>query len=76
MAAKPTPFPPPFSLPLPFRQPAWFLMVGGNRRFKLALTEKDDEFSDELRDDCEVRGDGEKRRERWGGEEDGGGGGG
>ena len=43
-------------LPLPFLQPAWFLMVGGDRSFKLALTEKDEEFSDELREDCEVRG--------------------
>ena len=43
-------------LPLPFLQPAWFLMVGGDRSFKLALTEKDKEFSDELRKDCEVRG--------------------
>ena len=35
-------------------------MVGGDRSFKLALTEKDKEFSDELREDCEVKGDGEK----------------
>ena len=42
---------------LPFLQPAWFLMVGGDRSFKLALTEKDEEFSDELRADCEVKGD-------------------
>ena len=42
---------------LPFLQPAWFLMVGGDRSFKLALTEKDEEFSDELRTDCEVKGD-------------------
>ena len=48
----------PLSLPLPFLQPAWFLMVGGDRSFKLALTEKDEEFSDELREDCEVKGDG------------------
>ena len=33
-------------------------MVGGERSFKLALTEKDKEFSDELREDCEVRGRG------------------
>ena len=46
------------SLSLPFRQPAWFLMVGGDRSFKLALTEKDEEFSDELREDCEVKRDG------------------
>ena len=26
----------------------------------MALTEKDEEFSDELREDCEVSGDGEK----------------
>ena len=45
-------------LPLPFLQPAWFLMVGGDRSFKLALTEKDEEFSDELREDYEVKGDG------------------
>ena len=31
-------------------------MVGGDRSFKLALTEMDEEFSDELREDCEVRG--------------------
>ena len=31
-------------------------MVGGDRSFKLALIEKDEEFSDELREDCEVRG--------------------
>ena len=43
---------------LPFLQPAWFLLVGGDRSFKLALTEKDEEFSDELRKDCEVKGDG------------------
>ena len=45
-------------LPLPFLQPAWFLMDGGDRSFKLALTEKNEEFSDELREDCEVKGDG------------------
>ena len=45
-------------LPLSFLQPAWFLMVGGDRSFTLALTEKDEKFSDELRDDCEVKGDG------------------
>ena len=45
-------------LPFPFLQPAWVLMVGGDRSFKLALTEKDEEFSDELRKDCEVKGDG------------------
>jgi len=33
-------------------------MVGGDRSFKLALTENDEEFSDELREDCEVKGDG------------------
>ena len=50
---------PPSSLSpsLPFLQPAWFLMVGGDRSFKLALTEKDEEFSDELIADCEVKGD-------------------
>ena len=41
---------------LHFLQPAWFLMVGGDRNFKLALIEKDKEFSDEQREDCEVRG--------------------
>ena len=40
-----------------FLQPAWFLMVGGDRNFKLALKEEDEEFSDELREDCEVRGE-------------------
>ena len=39
------------------QEPAWFLMVGGDRSFKLALTEKDEEFSDELRADCEVHPD-------------------
>ena len=34
-------------------------MVGGDRSFKLALTEKDKEFFDKLREDCEVSGDGE-----------------
>ena len=61
MAVKPTHFPPLFLLPLPFLQPGWFLMVEGDKRFK--LTGKDEEFSDELRDDSKVRGDGEKRRE-------------
>ena len=44
------------SLPpsLPFLQPAWFLMVGGDQSFRLALTEKD-EFFNKLREDCEVR---------------------
>ena len=37
-------------------------MVGGDRSFKLALKEEDDEFSDELREDCEVRGEGEEGR--------------
>ena len=68
----------PLSLFLPllslfcFLQPAWFLMVGGDRSFKLALKEEDEEFSDELREDCEVRGErkrGEGGREsqslRW-----------
>ena len=31
-------------------------MVRGDTSFKLALTENDEEFSDELREDCEVRG--------------------
>ena len=51
-------FLPSLSLPLLFLQPTWFLMVGGDRSFKLALTEKNEEFSDELREDCEVKGDG------------------
>ena len=38
-------------------------MVGGDRSFKLALKEEDEEFSDELREDCEVRGEGEKGEE-------------
>ena len=67
------PFPslsPSLSLPLllspslHFLQPAWFLMVGGDRSFKLALTEKDEEFSDELRKDCEVKGDGQRESKR------------
>ena len=37
-------------------------MVGGDRSFKLALKEEDEEFSDELREDCEVRGEEGKRR--------------
>ena len=41
-------------LPLPSLQPVWFLRVGGDRSFKLALIEKNEEFSDELREDCEV----------------------
>ena len=45
-----------------FSQPAWFLMVGGDRSFKLALTEKDEVFSDELREGCEVRGREEEGR--------------
>ena len=63
----PFPPPPPLSLPpsLHFLQPAWFLMVGGDRSFKLALIEKDKEFSDELREDCEVRGM-ERERGAWG----------
>ena len=56
----------PSSLSLPFLQPAWFLMVGGDWSFKLALTEKDEEFSNELREDSEVRG-----MERTGGEREG-----
>ena len=44
-------------LPLPLLlSAASFLMVGGDRGFKLALTEKDEEFSDELREDCVVKG--------------------
>ena len=50
-------------LPPSFLQPAWFLMVGGDRSFKLALKEEDKEFSDELREDCEVRGEGGEGRE-------------
>ena len=61
MAARFTPFLP-LSLPIPFLQPAWFLMVGGDRSFK--LTEKDEEFSDELRKDCEVKGLGRWREGR------------
>ena len=49
--------PPSFSLSC-FLQPAWFLMVGGDRSFKLALKEEDEELSDELKRDCEVRGEG------------------
>ena len=56
------PISPSSSLPLLslfcFLQPAWFLMVGGDRSFKLALKEEDDELSDELKEDCEVRGEG------------------
>ena len=44
-------------------------MVGGDRSFKLALIEKDKEFSDELREDCEVRG--MERSGRGGGGEGG-----
>ena len=62
------PFPPSL-LPRPFLQPAWFLMVGGDRSFKLALTEKVKGFSNELREDCEVRG-----MEQSGGEREGTGG--
>ena len=45
----PSPSPSPLSLFLPllslfcFLQPAWFLMVGGDRSFKLALKEEDEE---------------------------------
>ena len=41
-----------------FLHPAWFVMVGGDRSFNLALTEKDVEFYDELREGWEVRGAG------------------
>ena len=60
----PSPSPSPLSLFLPllslfcFLQPAWFLMVGGDRSLKLSLKEEDEEFSDELTEDCEVRGEG------------------
>ena len=61
---------PSLSLPLfpgsPFLQPAWFLMVGGDWSFKLALTEKVKEFSNQLREDCEVRGIERSEREREG----------
>ena len=49
-----------------FLQPAWFLMFGRDRSFKLALTEKDAEFSNELREDCEVRGEGREGEGRGG----------
>ena len=48
-----------------FLQPAWFLMVGGDRSFKLALKE-DADFSDELREDCEVSGEGAGGKGRGG----------
>ena len=35
-------------------------MVGGDRSFKLALKEEDNELSNELREDCEVRGEGRR----------------
>ena len=60
----PLPLPPSLSFLFCFLQPAWFLMVGGDRSFKLALKEEDEEFSDELREDCEVRG--ERMREEGG----------
>ena len=41
-------------------------MVGGDWSFKLALTEKVKEFSNELREDCEVRGIEQSEREREG----------
>ena len=44
-------------------------MVVGDRSFKLALTEKDEEFSDELREDCEMKGDGYRESKRRGGRE-------
>ena len=44
-------------------------MVVGDWSFKLALTEKDEEFSDELREDCEVKGDGYRESKRKGGRE-------
>ena len=56
-----------------FLQPAWFLMVGGDRSFKVALKEEDDEFSDELREDCEVRGEGGRGGEGMEGEREEGG---
>ena len=43
-------------------------MVGGDRSFKLALKEEEEEFSDELREDCEVRGEEGKGGEGKGGE--------
>ena len=52
-----------------FLQPAWFLLVGGDRSFKLALKEENEEFSDELREECEVRGEGEEGREGRGEDE-------
>ena len=51
-----------------FLQRAWFLMVGGDRSFKLALKEENEEFSDELREDCEVREEREGRGGLGGGE--------
>ena len=72
------PISPSSSLPLLslfcFLQPAWFWMVGGDRSFKLALKEENDEFSNELREDCKVRvegGDGGERE--WRGKEQRGG---
>ena len=51
-------------------------MVGGDRSFKLALKEEDKEFSDDLREDCEVRVEGRggegRGGERRGGEGRGG----
>ena len=62
----PLSLPPSLSFLFCFLQPAWFLMVGGDRSFKLALKEEDEEFSDELREDCEVRG--ERMRGEGGGD--------
>ena len=59
----PLSLPPSLSSLFCFLQPAWFLMVGGDRSFNLALKEEDDEFSNELREDYEVRKDCEVRGE-------------
>ena len=54
----PLPLPHPLSLPCSLLLPAACLVLDGWRRQELALKEEDKEFFDELREDCDLRGEG------------------
>ena len=62
----PLPLPHPPSHPCSLLLPAACLVLDGWRRQELGLKEEDEEFFDELREDCDLRGEGRGSQSvRW-----------